>query len=73
MTVPSKPLPQLLDRELARAKAREIVGDLLETTEDMANEGTQLLSRLLSEAARVNPRRRSRRGRAASARTPCCR
>jgi hypothetical protein len=58
MTVPSNPLPQLLDRELARAKAREIVGDLLETTEDMANEGTQLLGRLLSEAARVNPRRR---------------
>lgn len=57
--VPSQPLSQLLQRDIARAKAREVLGDVLDTTEDMVNEGTRLLGRLLSEAGRVHPRRRA--------------
>jgi hypothetical protein len=51
------PNPQLLQRDLARAFAEANVGDVQHATRDMVDEGTQLLARLLAEAARFNPRR----------------
>lgn len=53
MAASSIPNPQLLDRHVARENARQVLGRLTDTTEDMVNEGTQLLARLVSVQAKA--------------------
>jgi hypothetical protein len=52
------PNRSLLDRDMARAKAEQIMPEVVATTREIVDEGTQLLARLLAEAGRVSPPKR---------------
>lgn len=57
MPISSKPNSQLLNRDVARANAAHDAADILEVAQDIVNEGTQLLARLIMvTGASADPR-----------------
>lgn len=52
------PNPKLLNRDVARANATQLIPEVSEATRELVDEGTQLLARLLAESSRASPPKR---------------